>query len=127
MTNKDYLLLLMLCLCGYMPLLAQNNLNIISKTTGNTIELRWAPTNLDAWRYGNDFGYKLERITIFRDGKQLIPVETVVLSTALRIKSLSEWEKHADEKYFAITGEYLQALSAGAKQVRFFALLCRYE
>ncbi|MBR6177803.1 MAG: hypothetical protein IKQ70_07980 [Bacteroidales bacterium] len=105
MTNKGYLLLLMLCLCGYMPLLAQNNLNIISKTTGNTIELRWAPTNLDAWRYGNDFGYKLERITIFRDGKQLIPVETVVLSTALRIKSLSEWEKHADEKYFAIAGE----------------------
>lgn len=107
MTNKRFLLLLllMLCLCLYSPLMAQDNLNIISKQTGNTIELRWAPTNLDAWRYGNVFGYKLERVTIYRDGSQLIPVETVVLSTALRIKPFSEWEKREDEKYFAIAGE----------------------
>ncbi|MBP5502635.1 MAG: hypothetical protein J6Y24_07590 [Bacteroidales bacterium] len=107
MTNKRFLLLLllMLCLCLYSPLMAQDNLNIISKQTGNTIELRWAPCNLGAWRHGNEFGYKLERITIFRDGKQLIPVETVVLAHSMRLKPLSDWERREDEKYFAIAGE----------------------
>lgn len=84
---------------------AQNNLNIICKQNGNIIELRWAPNNLNAWRYGNNFGYKLERITIFRNGKQLIPVETVVLANPLTLKPLSEWEKNADDKYFSIAAE----------------------
>ena len=98
-------MLLMFFLASCLSISAQNNLNIICKQNGNIIELRWAPNNLNAWRYGNNFGYKLERITIFRNGKQLIPVETVVLANPLTLKPLSEWEKNADDKYFSIAAE----------------------
>lgn len=37
----------MLLLCAYAPLQAQDNLSVISKQSGGTIELRWAPTTFE--------------------------------------------------------------------------------
>lgn len=57
------------------------------------IYLRWAVNDKWAWKYGNEYGYHVERVTIFRDGRPLEQPEKVLLSVRpVKPKPLSEWE-----------------------------------
>jgi hypothetical protein len=62
-------------------------------TTKGTILLRWGTNDKWAWHYGNEYGYVVERITIFRDGSPLEKSEKVVLTGGpIKPKPLPEWE-----------------------------------
>ncbi|MBW8241190.1 hypothetical protein K1F50_00160 [Muricauda oceani] len=57
------------------------------------IYLRWAVNDKWAWKYGNEYGYHVERVTIFRDGSPLEQPEKILLSgRPVKPKPLSEWE-----------------------------------
>lgn len=61
--------------------------------TKDTILLRWSTNDKWAWHYGNEYGYVVERITIFRDGSPLEKSEKVVLTGGpIKPKPLPEWE-----------------------------------
>ncbi len=58
----------------------------------NTVLLRWGVDEKFAWKYGNKYGYIIERATIFRDDKPLKKSEKTVLSGgAIKPKPLGEW------------------------------------
>ncbi len=57
------------------------------------IYLRWGVNDKWAWKYGNLYGYLVERATIFRDGKPLEKSEKVILTGSLiKPRPLSQWE-----------------------------------
>ena len=61
----------------------------------NRIMLRWAPVNEESFRYGNKYGYVLERRTIVRDDKLLSGAEQIqsFRSYPFIKDSLVHWEK----------------------------------
>lgn len=57
------------------------------------IYLRWGVNEKWAWKYGNKYGYEVERTTIFRDGSPLEKSEKVLLTgKPIRPKPLVEWK-----------------------------------
>jgi fibronectin type 3 domain-containing protein len=57
------------------------------------IYLRWGVNDKWAWKYGNQYGYEVERTTIFRDGNPLEKSEKVLLTgKPIRPKPLVEWK-----------------------------------
>lgn len=77
------------------------------------VELRWAPNNHQMWELTNKYGYKIERFTIYKDGKRIqTPADTrkQFNSKPLKPTSLSEWEELAgDNKYALIGAEMIYA------------------
>ncbi|WP_437395122.1 fibronectin type III domain-containing protein [Flagellimonas lutimaris] len=59
----------------------------------DAIYLRWGVDDKWAWKYGNEYGYRVERVTIFREGSPLETPERVLLTTdPIKPKPLLEWE-----------------------------------
>ncbi|MEM7486300.1 MAG: fibronectin type III domain-containing protein [Bacteroidota bacterium] len=59
----------------------------------NAIYLRWGVNDKWAWEYGNQYGYLVERTTIFRDGYPLEKSEKVILTGGpIKPKPLPQWE-----------------------------------
>jgi len=59
----------------------------------DTVLLRWAVNNKYAWKYGNQYGYLVERTTILRDGEPLLIPEKIALSNGvIKPKPQEEWE-----------------------------------
>ncbi len=59
----------------------------------DTVLLRWGTNDQWAWKYGNEYGYILERTTIFRDRKPLDQPEKKLLGEgSIKPKPLNEWE-----------------------------------
>ncbi|WP_109616834.1 fibronectin type III domain-containing protein [Sediminitomix flava] len=76
-----------------------------SKTDGESIKLRWAPSNPSLWWFTNQYGYKLERVTLYRDGKSIQP-ETKVLADTLKPLSVEEWaEVIHDSNLFGVAAQ----------------------
>jgi len=66
---------------------------IKARATSAAILLRWGVTNKLAWKYGNEYGYSIERATISRNGQPLRNSEKIILSGApIKPKPLAEWE-----------------------------------
>lgn len=78
-------------------------IHVLAKVTDTEIVLRWAPDNPIAWHYAIQYGYSIERYTLFRNGKQLIPAEKTIL-TPDGIKPATEdrWAKAEKNKYNAV-------------------------
>lgn len=82
--------------------LSQHNIKVKSKTSGQSILLRWSPDNYDLWMYSNMYGYIVERTTIIRDGKLLDNPETTRLTqTPVKPLPLEEWRELADADDYA--------------------------
>ena len=107
MTLKlKYLLALIVGVC-LNPLLAQDfdaesalepQLVIKARAVANKILLRWGVNDKQAWKYGIENGYIIERSTIYRNGKPLVKPENIILSDGeIRPKPLSEWESIIEE------------------------------
>ncbi len=79
-------------------------IKVLAKVSENEILLRWAPDNAALWHYAIQYGYTVERLTLFRDGKPVLPEESIVL-TPEGIKPASEdrWAKAEKNKYNAVT------------------------
>lgn len=66
---------------------------IKARVKENAVLLRWGVNTREAWKYGNEYGYIVERATIFRDGQPLKESERTILSgDAIKPRPLTEWE-----------------------------------
>lgn len=97
-TIKFFALLITFQLC-IAPLYAQDSLppkpTVVVKALAkqDKILLRWGVNNKFAWKYGNEYGYTIERVTVIRDGEQLNKPERIILGGgAIKPKPLPEWE-----------------------------------
>ncbi|AWX43040.1 hypothetical protein HME9304_00027 [Flagellimonas maritima] len=57
------------------------------------IYLRWGTDDKWAWKYGNMYGYEVERATIFKDGKPLkTPIKKLLTGGPIKPRPLVEWQ-----------------------------------
>ena len=84
---------------GMISLHAQDSIQqaptVVVKARAKTdkILLRWGVNNKFAWKYGNQYGYIIERTTVLRDGKPLTnPVKITLTDGAIKPKPFQEWE-----------------------------------
>ncbi len=87
---------------------AQNkDVRLLSSPRKDSILLRWAPTNSQIWRLGNQYGYIVKRYTVLQGKKVPKDIhETVLTPTPIKPVSIEEWEKYADtDKYITIAAE----------------------
>jgi hypothetical protein len=88
---------------------AQNpkNLHILARPVPDSIMIRWAPSNFEAWSLGNEFGYKLVRLTIVRDSSMLDTPETTLLTIQpVKPLPLMQWETLVkSDKYAGIAAQ----------------------
>ena len=62
------------------------------------IVLRWGVNDKNAWKYSNEYGYIIERITVLRDGKPLVNPEHIVLTqTPLKPQPLEAWKPYIEK------------------------------
>lgn len=80
----------------------------MSRATGNSVKLRWAPTNYVAWSFGNQHGYSVVRYTFDRSGENLLKDSTLLTLQPLKPLPLPAWEPLAkSNRYAAITAQAL--------------------
>lgn len=66
------------------------------------ILLRWAPNEPAAWQLLNKYGYKIDRVTLTRNGKVLDKPELINIQEAvLKPDPLPSWEQLVDEDPYA--------------------------
>lgn len=75
---------------------------IKARVKEKAVFLRWGVNDRAAWKYGNEYGYNIERATIFRDGVPLKESErTILTGNPIKPKPLSEWEAIVNENDMA--------------------------
>lgn len=81
---------------------AQENegLKLISRAYKDSIKLRWAPTSHVDWMLGNEYGYVVERIAIYQDGKLIDNPEKEML-THRKPAPLESWKEPAESNDYA--------------------------
>ncbi len=71
----------------------------------SVVIIRWAPANLETWRWGNAEGYDLVRYTVIDQGDTLngnqYDSSMVSLATALKPLPENQWESYADSNDLA--------------------------
>jgi hypothetical protein len=101
------LLVIGLALSCAPKLIAQDTIRIVSKGiyTGEQVVLRWAPKDIESWRYSNEHGYSLERKTLRSDGQTLTTTafnaSYVLLTSSLVALPENQWEALADSSDLA--------------------------
>ena len=63
------------------------------------IKLRWAPNNLIAWQYANQYGYQVEKYLVYQNGQVLAKPQKLNLTGKSTFKPLplKDWEKVVNE------------------------------
>lgn len=86
-----------------------NAVKVIARPKTDSILLRWAPTNKETWRLGNQHGYMVERYTIVENKARLPKPKKEILTTIpIRPLPLGNWEPVAkNSKYGAIAAQAL--------------------
>jgi uncharacterized protein len=81
-------------------------IGVIVRPSADSITLRWAPVSVHHWMTANQYGYRVERFTLVRNGKVLRPVERKMLTSA-PLKPLPEaaWEKFVNNKYGMVAAQ----------------------
>jgi uncharacterized protein len=84
-------------------------IQVLSRTSADSIVLRWAPIETNYWMAANKHGYTIERYTLIRDGKSLSTPERKLLTPApLKPYPESQWEVIVNNnKYVAIAAQAL--------------------
>lgn len=80
---------------------------VLGSPRKDAILLRWAPMTSSVWRLGNEYGYKVERFTLLRDGEIPDSIVSVLLrEEPFRPMEQSAWEAEMDaDKYVGIAAE----------------------
>ena len=69
----------------------------IARPYPDSISVRWAPDNAVAWHFLNEYGYRVLRYTMMRDGKVLEEPDSVAVSNELfKPEPLSKWEPYSE-------------------------------
>ncbi|MCB0583159.1 MAG: fibronectin type III domain-containing protein [Phaeodactylibacter sp.] len=96
---------------GQAPVPDSLSVRMLAHATGSSIILRWAPLDYETWEWGNQHGYRLERVTIRQNGAYLTYSEQeqsfVVLDSTLAPLPEAAWQPLAD-------ADDLAGLAAGA-------------
>ncbi len=80
----------------------ENAVHLLARAQESKILLRWAPTQPILWLKGNEFGYRIERYTIYRNGQRLASPEKVVLTQMpLKPDPVETWEEMVNENDYA--------------------------
>ena len=79
-----------------------NNLQMLGRAQPDHVLLRWAPSTPMAWHYINQYGMKLERYTILRNGKVLEVPEKKVYAEVFKPLPLAEWEALSEKNEYAL-------------------------
>ena len=101
------LLAALLTCVGTQGVSAQDTVRIAAKGiyANDEVVLRWAPLNIESWRYSNANGYSLERKTLRSSGQTLstaaFNASYVLLSASLLALPESQWEPMADSSDLA--------------------------
>lgn len=80
----------------------KNNLQMLGRAQPDHVLLRWAPSTPMAWHYINQYGMKLERYTILRNGKVLDVPEKKVYTEIFKPLPLAEWEAISEKNEYAL-------------------------
>lgn len=96
---------------AYFHMAAQerNAVKAVARPRPDSILLRWAPSNKETWKLGNQYGYKVERITVVENKVRLAkPKKELLTNVPLKPYPLSDWESAAkNNKYGAIAAQAL--------------------
>ncbi len=72
----------------------------VARSFGDQITVRWIPVGFRMWQLGNQRGYRLERVTLTRNGKRLSIAEQnnslVQIPTPFKPLPLEEWRPMVD-------------------------------
>lgn len=82
-------------------------IKVIARPYADSIKIRWAPNKPVAWYFLNEFGYRIERHTLMRDGELLENPDSVSPSTDIfKPEPLSLWEPYSEtDDYVAIAAQ----------------------
>jgi uncharacterized protein len=75
-------------------LAARDFIAVLADGRGDSILVRWAPSSLTAWQWGNRGGYRLERYTVLKNGKvdeTMLRKPSLTVDT-IRTLSKAGWE-----------------------------------
>lgn len=93
-------------LCSCLSSVAQDSLllqhdpiQVIARTSPDSITLRWAPLTLEHWRSANTYGYTVERFTLVRNGKVVSKPEQKLIVSAFKPLPEEQWERFVHDKY----------------------------
>lgn len=123
MKNSLLIILIFFTTCNYAK--AQTaSIEIIGRLKGDSVTLRWAPSNAIAWKLGNKYGYNIYRYALRSVSDSLITEKQLVAS---EIKPLpyDDWEPLVrQDKYAAIAaqalyGESFEVTNPGANPMAF--------
>lgn len=72
-----------------------STVSIVAKSFGDSIVLRFAPTTIEGWKFGNAYGYNIYRYLIVEDEENVIenPQSTLITKTPLKPLSVEEIER----------------------------------
>lgn len=105
------------------------SVKIIARSLPDKVLVRWALDQPLEWKKANEFGFWVERATIFRDGQTVLPMERELLtSTPLKPKPLEEWETLAKKDQNAailaqaLYGESFETTAPGSQMGSIFAV-----
>lgn len=86
-------LVLLLLLTSVLRAQDTASVKVIARSMPNKILLRWAVDEPLAWKKANEAGFWIQRATISRNGKAVVPIERIQLvAQPLKPKPLGEWE-----------------------------------
>jgi len=76
----------------------QPRLILKTRAKKDAVYLRWGVNDKQAWKYGTEYGYIIERATVLRDGAPLVETEKIILTGGpIKPKPLPEWEAFIQE------------------------------
>lgn len=110
-THEYLLIMMVLTMIDVSFVSAQeiNSIKAIARPKPDSILLRWAPSNKETWKLGNQYGYMLERVTMVENKVRLAkPKRELLTSTPIKPHPLPAWEPVAkNSKYGAIAAQAL--------------------
>lgn len=76
-------------------LAAKDFIAVLADGRGDSILVRWAPSSLTAWQWGNRGGYRLERYTVLKNGKvdEAMLRKPSLVVDSIRPLSKAGWEE----------------------------------
>ena len=82
---------------GFSQEVEKHEIKLLAKPTADSIMLRWAPSTYRLWISGNQYGYRVSRKLLYKDGVLVTSSPTEVLNNApLKPVALDQWERLAD-------------------------------
>lgn len=91
---------------------------VVARAYKDSIKLRWAPTNPVLWKYGQKYGYQIEKFLVFKSGQVLTkPQKLSVKSTVVRPWPAKKWQSFLEQDsqmtiaYQALFGEKMAVTS----------------